>query len=56
MERLSQSDIASVCEGRDDQSRCVTEVLVGVSELRIANVDVAVVIRIGPSSTELTLG
>ena len=55
MERLGERNVTSISEWGDDQSWGVTQILIRISELGIANVDVAMIISISPSSAKLSL-
>ncbi len=48
MQRLCQRDVAAIGQGCDDQTRLVAQVLVGILELRVADVDEAVLPLVVP--------
>lgn len=50
MERLGQSDVATIGKRRDDQTSSVAKVLVGVAELSVTDVAIAVLLGFIPPS------
>ena len=45
--RLRERDVAAVCEGGDAEAAAVADVLVLVPDLRVADVDLGVVVLVG---------
>ena len=52
---MSEGDVTSVGEGRDDESGCVAQIFVRIHELGVANVGVAIDLRVVPSVAQLGL-
>jgi len=55
VERLCQRNVTTICQWRDYKTRRITQVLVRVQELGVANVDIGVAVDIAPACAQLRL-